>query len=86
MGLELLGGRQSEEGVAVTFATDDGIELLEGTYEQVARLARVMNQVSVLATLNDDESVWIEDVAIGDAVVQLGLNPGGQARVRILRD
>jgi hypothetical protein len=85
MGLELLGGRQTEEGMAVTFATERGIELLEGTYEEVARLAEVMHQVSVLAALNEDESVWLEDVAVGDAVVQFGLGPGGTARVRILR-
>jgi hypothetical protein len=51
----------------------------------VARLAEVMHQVSVLAALNEDESVWLEDVAVGDAVVQFGLGPGGTARVRILR-
>jgi hypothetical protein len=85
MGMELLGGRQTDEGMAITFATDRGIEVLEGTYDEVARLAEVMKQVSVLATLNDHESVWVEDVAIGDAVVQFGLNPGGDARVRILR-
>ena len=62
-----------------------GLEPLEGSREEVARLAEVMQQVSALASLNEDERVWLEDVVVGDAVVQLGINPHGQARVRILR-
>jgi hypothetical protein len=85
MSLELLAAEQTEDGIAVTFATDRGIEPLEGTCEEVARLAEVMAQVSALAPLNQDLRCWIEDVAVGDAIVQLGLNPGGQARIRILR-
>ena len=52
---------------------------------EVARLAEVMRQVSALAAVNDVERVWLEDVVVGDAIVQLGINPHGQARVRILR-
>jgi hypothetical protein len=85
MSLELLDAHETDHGIAVTFATERGIEPLEGSRDEVAHLAAVMQQVGVLARLNDDERVWVEDVTVGDAIVKLGLNPGGQARVRILR-
>jgi hypothetical protein len=85
MSLELLSAHETAEGIAITFLTDRGIEPLEGTPSEVARLARAMAQVGALAQLNEDELVWLEDVEVGNAVVKLGLNPGGQARVRILR-
>jgi hypothetical protein len=85
MSLELLGGHETADGIAVTFATEHGIEQLEGTREEVARLAEVMHQVSVFAALDMDETSWLEDVAVGNAVVQFGLRAGGQAKVRILR-
>ena len=44
-----------------------------------------MRQVGVLASLNQDERVWLEEVAVGDAVVKLGLDPGRQARLSIVR-
>ena len=44
-----------------------------------------MEQVSVLAALDETEKVWLEDVVVGEATVKLGLSPGGQARVRIIR-
>jgi hypothetical protein len=86
MSLSVLDARETATGVAVTFVTDNGIEPIEGTHEEVARLADVMRQVSALAALNDSERVWLEDVRVGDAIIKLGLNPQGQARVRILRD
>jgi hypothetical protein len=85
MSLELLDAHQTTDGIAVTFVTERGIEPLEGSCDEVARLAHVMQQVGALASLNEEESVWLEEVAVGDAVVKLGLNPGRQARVRILR-
>ncbi|HLH66225.1 MAG TPA: hypothetical protein VKV27_11020 [Solirubrobacteraceae bacterium] len=85
MSLELLDARETGDGIAVTFATDGGIETLEGTRAQIARLSQVMAQVAALAALNEDERVWIERVVVGDAVVHLGLKPGGQAKVRIVR-
>lgn len=85
MSLELLDAHQTTDGISVTFATERGIEPLQGSCDEVARLARVMQQVGALASLNEQESVWLEEVAVGDAVVKLGLNPGRQARVRILR-
>lgn len=85
MSIAVLDAHETANGLAVTFITEKGLEPLEGSYEEVARLADVMQQVSVMATLNDDERVWLEDVVVGDAVVRLGLNPGGQARVRIVR-
>ncbi len=85
MSLELLGGEITENGIAVTFATEKGLETLEGTTDEVLRLAAVMSQVSAMAALNDDERVWLEDVAVGRAIVKLGLAPGGRVRVRILR-
>jgi DNA-binding IclR family transcriptional regulator len=85
MSLELLSAHETADGIAITFVTERGLEPLEGTREEVAQLARVMQQVSVLAALNEDEKVWLEQVAVGDAIVRLGLNPGGQARVHIVR-
>lgn len=85
MSLELLEAHQTARGISVTFATDRGIEPLEGSREEVARLASMMQQVGALAALNESEQVWLEEVAVGDAVVKLGLRPGRQARVRIIR-
>jgi hypothetical protein len=86
MSLALLDAQETDEGLAVTFATEYGLEQLEGSHEQIARLAQVMEQVSVLAPLNDFERVWVQEVVVGEATVRLGLNPGGQTRMRIDRD
>lgn len=83
--LELLSAERTAGGIAATFATERGVERLEGSPEEVARLAKAMHQVCALAPLNDDEGVWLEDVAVGDAIVRLGLGRAGQARLRILR-
>lgn len=85
MSLELLDAHQTADGIAVTFATERGIEPLEGSCEEVAHLARVMQQVGALAALNEREHVWLEDVPVGEAIVRLGLKPGRQARVHIIR-
>jgi hypothetical protein len=85
MSLELLDAHQTAGGIAITFVTERGIEPLEGSCQEVARLARVMQQVGALAALNDTEQVWLEEVAVGEAIVKLGLKPGRQARLRILR-
>lgn len=85
MSLELLDAHQTADGIAITFVTERGIEPLEGSCQEVARLARVMQQVGALAALNDTEQVWLEEVAVGEAIVKLGLKPGRQARLRILR-
>ena len=86
MSLELLSAHQTDDGVSVTFGTDRGIEQLMGTAEQIVSLARSMQQVAALGRLNEDESVWVDAVPVGDAIVKLGLSPGGQARVLIVRD
>ncbi|MGO9496747.1 MAG: hypothetical protein ACLQA5_08580 [Solirubrobacteraceae bacterium] len=85
MSLELLSADQTDEGLAVTFATDRGVERLVGTPDEMARLARSMQQVAALGQLNEDENVWLDAVPVGDAIVKLGISPGGQARVLILR-
>lgn len=85
MSLELLSADQTDEGLAVTFATDRGVERLVGTPDEMARLARSMQQVAALGQLNDDDNVWLDAVPVGDAIVKLGISPGGQARVLILR-
>ncbi len=85
MSLAVLDAHETENGLAVTFITDAGLEPLEGSYEEVARLAEVMHQVSALAAVNEHDSVWVEDVVVGDATVKLGLNPGRQARIQIIR-
>lgn len=85
MSLELLDAHQTEDGIAITFGTERGVESLEGSCDEVAQLARTMQQIGALAALNDDEHVWLEEVAVGRAVVKLGLRPGRQARVQIIR-
>jgi hypothetical protein len=85
MSLELLDAHETDEGMAVTFGTDTGVERLVGSLDELADLARAMQQVAALGQLNDHERVWIEEVSVGDAIVKLGLNPGGDARVLIVR-
>lgn len=85
MSLELLDAQPTAEGLAVTFGTERGLERLEGSPEEVARLARAMQQVAVLGQLNEHDDLWLDAVAVGDAVVKLGLAPGGQTRVLITR-
>lgn len=85
MSLELLDARQTPEGIAITFVTERGVEPLQGSCQEVARLARMMQQVGALAALNESEHVWLEEVTVGEATVKLGLKPGRQARVRIIR-
>jgi hypothetical protein len=84
MSLELLNAHQTSNGIAVMFATDRGIERLEGSCDEITRLAAVMSQIAVLAPLSGDKCEWLEEVAVGDAIVKFGLNDG-QGRVRILR-
>ena len=86
MSLEMLDAHETAEGMAVTFATERGIERLEGSPEEIGRLARAMQQVAALSQLNDNESAWLEEVRVGRAIVKLGINPGGQARVLILHE
>jgi len=86
MSLALLDSRATDEGLAVTFITDHGLEELEGTCEEVARLAQLMQQVSALAQLNDSERVWVDEVVVGEATVKLGLNPDGMTRMQIVRE
>jgi hypothetical protein len=85
MSLELLDARPTAEGMAITFGTERGVQRLEGSAEEVARLARAMQQVAVLGQVNEHEHVWLDSVAVGDAIVKLGLAPGGQTRVLITR-
>jgi hypothetical protein len=86
MSLELLDAHQTAEGMVVTFATERGVERLEGSPEEMAQLARVMKQVATLGQLNEHESAWLEEVQVGRALVRLGISPGGRARVMILHD
>jgi DNA-binding IclR family transcriptional regulator len=86
MSLELLEAHETDNGMAVTFATERGIERLEGSADELARLARAMQQVAALGQLNEHERVWVDEVPVGRSLVRLGLSPGGQARVMILHD
>lgn len=86
MSLELLEAHETDEGMAVTFATERGVERLEGSPDEMAHLARAMQQVAALGQLNEHERVWVEEVPVGRSLVKLGLSPGGQARVMILHD
>jgi hypothetical protein len=85
MSLELLDAHAIAGGIAMTFATEHGLESLTGSCEEVARLAEAMRQISALAPMSESEGEWLEDVVVGKDVVKLGLNPGGQARIRIDR-
>jgi hypothetical protein len=51
----------------------------------MAQLVRSMQQVAALGRASDHESTWLVAVPVGDAIVKLGISPGGQARVLILR-
>jgi hypothetical protein len=84
MGLEIIDARESENGLVVTFVTERGLVAVEGSEQQITRLAEVMAQVAALAPLNETERVWIENVAVGDSLVRLGLAPGGEGRVQII--
>ena len=86
MSLELLDAQETAEGMAVVFATDRGIERLEGSPDEIARLAQAMQQVAALGQLNEDERAWLEEVPVGRSLVKLGISPGGQARVMIRHD
>ena len=85
MSLELLDAQPTADGMVVTFGTEQGVQQLEGSAEEIAHLARTMQQVAALGQLNEDENVWVDAVPVGEAIVKLGLAPGGQARVLILR-
>ena len=65
--------------------TENGIELLTGGCAEVPGPAAVMEQISALARLNDNKRVWLQDVAVSDSIVKLGLNPEGEGRICILR-
>lgn len=84
MSLELLDAHETAAGIAATFGTDRGLLRLEGTPEEMARLARAMQEVAALGELGEYERVWMQDVPVGDVIVQVVLKPGGRARVRIL--
>lgn len=86
MSLELLEAHETDNGMAVTFATERGVERLEGSPDELAQLARAMQQVAALGQLNEHEHVWVEEVPVGSSRVKLGLSPGGQARVLIRHD
>ena len=85
MSLELLSAHQTDEGLAVTFGTKHGIERPVGSPDEMAQLARSTQQVAALGQANDHESMWLDAVPVGDAIVKLGISSGGQARVLILR-
>ncbi|HTU87167.1 MAG TPA: hypothetical protein VMF57_16430 [Solirubrobacteraceae bacterium] len=85
MSLELLDAHETAEGLAVTFGTERGIERLEGSHDEIARLAKAMQQVAALGQVNEDDDVWVDAVSVGDALVKLGVAPHGQTRVLIIR-
>jgi hypothetical protein len=65
MALEIVDAHPTENGLAVTFVTDAGLVPLEGSAEELGRLADVMAQVAALAPLNETEKMWIEEVRGG---------------------
>ncbi len=86
MSLGVLDAHETAEGLAVTFITDYGLEPLEGSRDEVARLAAAMQQVSVLASLNDNnERVWVQDVTVGRRDCEARAQSRGTSAVRILR-
>ena len=85
MSLELLDAKPTAEGLAITFGTERGVERLEGSHDEIARLAQAMRQVAALGQVNDHDDVWLDAVPVGDALVKLGVAPHGQTRVLIVR-
>jgi len=85
MKLDVLDAHETADGLSVTFMTESGLYELIGSLEEMGRLAAMMRQVAVLATLHEGEGVWLEDVPVGEAIVRLGLNPGGTTRLLIVR-
>jgi hypothetical protein len=86
MNLEVLGAHETAEGLAVVFATERGVQRLEGSPDEIARLARAMRQVAALGQRGEHERAWLDEVQVGRSVVKLGIGPGGMARVLILHD
>jgi len=85
MNLSVLDAHKTADGIAVTLISESGLHELEGSVEEMARLATVMRQVSVLAPLHDGELVWLEEITVGSADVKLGLSAAGRTRVLIRR-
>ena len=65
MSLVMLSADQTDEGLAVTFGTENGIEQLVGSPDEMAHLARSMQQVAALGQANDHDSGWLDAVPVG---------------------
>jgi hypothetical protein len=83
--LSVFDAQPTADGFVITLASDSGLHRLEGSREEIARLARVMRQVSVLAPLYDGEPIWLDDVIVGCTVVRLGLTSEGGTRLLLHR-
>lgn len=87
MSLTIVDAHETITGsIRVIFGTDQGLDIVEGTREEIERLARVMTQVAALGELNTIETCWIESVVVGKDIVQLGLLPRHRIRMSITRD
>jgi hypothetical protein len=86
MSLEVLDAHATAEGLAVMFGTERGVERLEGSPDEIVRVAGAMQQVAALGQLGEHESAWLDEVPVGRSIVKLGINPGGMARVLIVHD
>ncbi len=81
MSLMLIESTVSGEEVDLVFLTNNGVRLVRGSRDEVARLALLMRQTAVLANLIDTEE-WLDEVAVGETCFTFGLLDG-RPRVRI---
>lgn len=83
--MELLDVTHTDAGtIRVSIGHADGVLGVEGTYEEIASLCDVLEQVALLATVSAAEDSWLDDVPVGADVVKLGIRAGGRVRLSIV--
>lgn len=76
--------RSADGTIAVSVAHADGVLAVTGTYDEIAVLCDVLEQVALLATVSAHEDSWLDDVQVGADVVKLGIRAGGRVRLAIV--
>ena len=80
-----MGVTHAEDGtIAVSVAHADGVLAVSGSYDEIAGLCDVLEQVALLATVSAHEDSWLDDVTVGADVVKLGIKAGGRVRLAIV--
>jgi hypothetical protein len=84
--MELLAAQRTPAGtIRVTLGRPTGVEVLEGSPDEIAALCDAMEQMCVLAGAADDESAWLAALPVGADIVRLGLSRGGRVRLVVQR-